>query len=308
MKYTFSLVTLSLLLILLAGCEKEKDYLAGAKAGSVNAVGFGVSNGNAIVINVDATTQSIDTLLKVFFNNSQTYASATEVTLSVDTAVLGAYNTANETAFDTMPSSVYSIAPLSIPANAKEGDAKVSIDIASLLNYGTAFGLGLKITSVQGGPGSIHKESSQIVVIIRVKNKYDADYAVTGFFFHPASPRPIAMTKHLSTVGAHTSQGDIADYSTSFQFDIEGSSLTNWVPENGAASASGFMTLDNPAAYDYSEVTSEVPGAGEWLSSTYNNTYSEEGTPTFWMHYGYKSGGAGQETYTRQAYEKWVRQ
>ena len=307
MKYTFSFITLSLLVIILAGCEKEKDYLAGAKAGSVNAVGFGVSNGNAIVLNVDATTTSIDTLLKVFFNNSQTYSSATNVTVTVDTAVLSAYNNANGSTFDTMPSGVYSIAPLSIPANAKEGNAKVSIDISSLLSYGTAFGLGLTITSVQGGPGSIHTENSQIVIIVRVKNAYDADYTVTGFFFHPSAPRSIALTKHLSTVGAKTSYAGLGDLGSAFLFDVDGSALTNWVPQ-GAPAASGFMTLDNPAGVDYSSSAPNNPGAGEWVSSKYNNTYSTEGTPTFWMHYGYKSGGAGQETYTRQVYEKWVRQ
>ena len=306
--------TLAALLFVIAGCQKDQDFLAVAKSGATPAIGFGLSNIDALSIGVDASTVELDTTIKVF---SSSTGSAATVTVAVDTTIVGSYNATNGTSYDYMPASVYTFpASIAIASGAKEGDAKLSVNISKFLSFGTEFALGLSITKVSGGPGAILTDHSKLFILIQVKNPYDADYSVTGFLFHPSSPRAIKLTKHLTTAGAVTSYTDFGDLGGSgyqLQFDVSGTNnLTNYVALGATPAKSGFMTLDNPGAVDYSSAAPNNPGTAPWISSTYNNTYSPS-TSTFWMHYGYYSAavplaGTGQVTYSRQVYEKWVRQ
>lgn len=126
----------------------------------------------------------------------------------------------------------------------------------------------------------------------------------TGYFFHPAGSRAVNMQKFITQVSTNTYQvslGDLANYS--FQFDVDATNhLVNWVAlENTPVSpSSGFMTTDNPGGYSY------YPGSTQGFDdSTYNNTY-DPATKTFYLHYGYEVGSAGEPGYARQLYEKYV--
>jgi hypothetical protein len=312
--------TIASLLFFVAGCQKDQDFLSVAKSGSSPNAGFGYSNLDALSIGVDASVTKLDTNLKVFVG--ATYGSATTVTIAVDTSVVGDYNASTGSALDYMPAAVYTVpASISIPSGAHEGDGKLSVDITKFLTYGTEFALGLSITKVTGGPGAILTDHSRLCIVIQVKNPYDADYSVTGYLFHPTAPRSIKLTKHLTTSGAITSYTDLGDLGTSgyqFQFDVSSANkLTNWVSVGAtpAAPKAGFMDLTVPL--DFSGATTPPPanglqGGAIYNSTIYNNTYNPSSS-TFWMQYGYYSAGTplpgtGEVTYSRQAYEKWVRQ
>jgi hypothetical protein len=305
------------LVVAMTGCQKDIDVLATAQAGAKPAVGFGLSNIDALSIGVDAATTQLDTAIKLFANST---GSAATATVAVDNTIVDNYNTANGTSYDYMPTSVYTFpASVSIAAGAKEGDGKLSVNITKFLTYGTEFAVGLSITNVTGGPGAVLADHSKLFILIQVKNPYDADYAVTGYLFHPSSSRAIKLTKHLTTSGAVTSYGDVGDLGGSgyqFQFDVTAANkLTNWV-SGGATPAppkAGFMALDNGGGYDFTTGNAPTnPGTAPWQASTYNNTY-DPASSTFWMHYGYYSAGTplpgtGEVTYSRIVYEKWVRQ
>jgi len=307
------------LVMAMTGCKKDIDVLATAQAGATPAVGFGLSNVDALSIGVDAATTKLDTAIKLFSSSS---GSASTVTLAVDNTIVTDYNTANSTSYDSMPSSVYTFpTSVSISSGSKEGDAKLSVDIAKFLTFGTEFALGVTITKVSGGPNAVLSDHSKVFILIQVKNPYDADYTVTGYLFHPSSSRAIKLTKHLTTSGAVTSYGDVGDLGGSgyqFQFDVSSANkLTNWVSGGATpvAPKAGFMTMDNPGGLTMMASGAAVnpqPGSSPYVVSTYNNTY-DPSSSTFWMHYGYYSGGnplpgTGEVTYSRLIYEKWVRQ
>jgi hypothetical protein len=302
------------------GCQKDIDVLATAKAGATPAIGFGFSNLDALSIGVEASATQLDTTIKIFSSSS---SSAATVTVAVDTSIVGSYNADNGTEYDYLPASIYTLpTSVAIPANSKEGDLKLSVDITKFLNFGTEFALGLTITKVTGGAGAILTDHSKLFVVIQVKNPYDADYSVTGYLFHPTASRAIKLTKHLTTAGAITSYGDVGDLGASgyqFQFDVTSANqLTNWV-SGGATPAppkAGFMALDNGGGLDFTAAANGVaptnPGTAPYTVTTYNNTY-DPSSSTFWMHYGYYSAGnplsgTGEVTYSRLVYEKWVRQ
>ena len=177
----------------------------------------------------------------------------------------------------------------------------------SALDLSKVYGVAFKLTTVS--EGVINELSKELVVAIIIKNAYHADYTVTGLFFHPSAPREIAASKSLSTLGAARCRAQVGDLGGwNFDFDVSGTSITNW-GGNGATPAppsAGFMTADNPGRTDFSAAAPYNTGVAPFNHATYGNTYNAA-TKTFWMHYGYAGGSTGQNGYTRQIYEKWVR-
>jgi len=137
-------------------------------------------------------------------------------------------------------------------------------------------------------------------------------YNVTGYAFRSTADAYIGVQKSLNYLGIDPATGFpkyYVDYgllgdSYQFSFEVDSSNrLTNWQTFVGlpAPPAGGFMTADNPG-----KTTIYPDTTHGYVSSTYNNTYNPV-TRTFYMHYGYSTtGGAGQNTFDRQVYEKWV--
>lgn len=234
------------------------------------------------------------------------------VKLQLNPQLIDNYNTANGTAFVELPSNAYTLLDdiNNVTFAAGEAIKEVRISVTqSLLDLSQAYALGISLTDAGGGV--VNTSLSNAVYNIGVKNAYEAYYTTTGFVFHPSAPRPLDDVKYLSTVGSTRCLAPLADlYGAGyyFYFDVDGSNaLTNWDCTPVAPPSSGFMTADNPGAVDYSAAAPDAPGTDPWVQSTYNNTY-DPSTMTFWMHYGYGGGSTSQTGFTRQFYEKWVRQ
>lgn len=288
------------------GCDKEDDWLEGARAGGKDGVGFGETFINGLPVYALPDAGNIEEPIKVFLSG-KTYGSEINVSITGDPSLVDAFNAANGTSIKKAPAGLYTLpGTIKIPANSKEGSATGSLNITGLfnLNEGFVFAIGLRIGSIQGGTTYALNGHDRLVLIVTIQNEYDADYAVKGYFIHPSAPRAIAATKHLYTVNASRCEGELGDLGGSnfyFAFDVDASNkLTNWgaVGATPPAPQSGFMTLDNPAG------VGTYPG-GEFTHANYNNTY--DGNGVFLMHYGYATGAAGQAGYTRQVYEKWTK-
>ena len=234
------------------------------------------------------------------------------VKLQLNPQLIADYDTLNGTSFIELPAGSYTLLDdinnITFPAGEAIKEIKISVN-QSLLDLSQAYALGVSLTDAGGG--AINTTLSNAIYNIGVKNAYEAYYTTTGFVFHPSSPRALDDTKYLATVGTTTCLAPLADLYGSgyyFQFDVDASNaLTNWDATPVAPPSSGFMTADNPGATDYSAAAPDAPGTDPWIQSTYNNTY-DPATRTFWMHYGYGSGSTNQNGFTRQFYEKWVRQ
>lgn len=197
-----------------------------------------------------------------------------------------------------------------IPKGAKEVDLPITLNKANL-NLSLQYGLGFEASTVS--EGVISENAKTIVVAILIKNAYDANYTSTGYFFHPTTGSSRALgpvTKHLATLGAATCQAALADLAGYyFNFDVSGTNTQSWVGVGSApaAPASGFYTADNPGAVSYDPALGVAPGTAPYVQTTYNNSYNAA-TKTFYFHYGYGVGAANQNGWTRNVYEKWVRQ
>jgi len=229
-----------------------------------------------------------------------------EVTFKEDPAAITAYNTAFGTNWVKMNSAAYSIPTLKVTIPADQNEAYIPVmvfpDKVDLTKNNI---LAFSITDASGEVVSTNYQT--VLVPMLIKNEFEASYGVTGYFFHPTGPRGINLTKYFATVNASRVEGQLGDLAGwGFRFTITGAALSAWEASGAtpAAPASGFMTADNPGAWAYPGP--EFPGTAPWVQTTYNNSYNAA-TKTFWLHYGYATGAAGQNDYSRNIYEKWVR-
>lgn len=247
---------------------------------------------------------------------------AGSVSLELDNQIITDWNTANGTTFEPIPPGLFTIDGPTLNFDAGVFNLVVKFtpnpeDVG--WDYGKAYALGVKLTSPSTGY-EITGGESQAVIAVVVKNAWEANYAVSGYFFHPGAPRGIADSKDLLTVGPSTSEAGLGDlYGAGFYFNFDVSltnTMTSWVPVGSTpdpgvpSGSSGFMTMDNPGGTDYSLAFTQdgvACGDAEYNFTNYNNTYNPT-TMTFSMHYGYRAVVVGTEAvYTRQCYEKWVK-
>jgi hypothetical protein len=265
----------------------------------------GNGGGNSLSTSFDIKTTPTDYFIIVNYAAANANANDIKVTLAVDQATLDKYNKTNEDEYELLPPAAYNMpASITIPKGARKVEYHIQFN-TTLIDPSGHYALPLKIVDASGN--TISGNFGTLNILVAIKNAYDADYATTGYLFHPSSPRALKDTKHLATVSINTCQAGVGDLYGSnyyFNFDVSGTSLTNWVAVGSTpvAPASGFMNADNNL---YDPAAAEHPGVGEWKASTYNNTY-DPATKTFYMHYGYN--GTAPNGFTRQIYEKWVRQ
>lgn len=299
------------------GCVKDtgfdnQQYGIKDPAGQPVGISFpwaSTSEPTLISINPSTTAQTVEAPT-VNLEADQPAPTDLHVNLVAKPSLVAAYNAANGTNWLAMPATNYTIPSLKVTI--KKGERlsalKITVSTTTGLSFSDIYGFGFSIASIDEAGYTIPSNLKDVLIGINVANAYAATYKVTGYFFHPSAPRAINMYKDITTVSAtrsRTELGDLGGAGYIFEFDVSGTSLTNWgaVSATPSGTQSGFMTADNPGGTVYA---SPVPGTSGWVSTTYNNTYN--GSNTFYMHYGYAAGGNGQNTYTRQVYEKFVRQ
>jgi hypothetical protein len=262
----------------------------------------------------DAT---IDTLLAVHLSAKNHVGDVTfHLGLGTSDPAYVAFMTAHPE-YTLMPSNLYTFDSTVIIQNAgvlTTANLPISFKTASVDANGNYLFISnkyvLPIIIKDAGSYSIASNFRMIIMRVLAKNEFDADYTVTGWFFHPTAGRAINTTKHLSTISATAVQGGLGDLGSPFIFNIDNNQAI-WVsgPYTSTSSSNGFMTADNPGGTDYSDPSNggHLPGDATFNTTIYNNTY-DPATKTFYLHYGYNaSNAAGQNVYTRQIYEKWVR-
>jgi hypothetical protein len=264
---------------------------------------------------VSSSTPTSLQLVFVNLSSGQVAAEDVHVNLVPNATLVADYNADPTTnpKLSILPPSLYTLSPVkvTIPKGATSGKLMLNIPNPSLIDASKNYGFGYSIGSVDEPGYTIAANAKNVLAAINIKNIYDATYDVTGYFFHPTAPRGIDMEKTLATLSptsCATAVGDLGGAGFLFNFSVTGTTLGGWNLPAGAATpappASNFMTADNPGAIVYTGIT---PGTNGYLQTTYNNTYNAS-TKTFYMHYGYGVGSTGQNGYSRNIYEKWVRQ
>ena len=233
---------------------------------------------------------------------NQTQTTPVVATLALDPDSLATYNATNGTSYTMMdPASYTTPANNQVTIASGKTIATFAIHInETLVDFSTDPILVFKLTTATGA--AIASNLSVIVLPIKLRNPYEGNYTVTGYFVHPSAPRAIpGITKSLATITAIRSEGQVGDLGgDNFQFDVDPitNKVGNWQATGGTSAASGFINGIDNATGD-----PNYPGA-PYLFTTYNNTY-DPATHTFWLHYGYNGTNPA---FSREIYEMWVLQ
>jgi hypothetical protein len=327
MKKHINLFCILLVAVGLSSCIKQDPTFNPAQSNAV------VQLGDPSSINVFASTafpynvynQSFDIVPSVVYNIPVMYTGGDNapqditVTLAFNQAALDAFNIYQgypltapgyippSSALATIPS--YTVV---IPKGQKTAYLPITFKTTSF-SFSTGYAYAFTIQSASYGVISSNFKTA--IYVVGAKNAYEANYTTSGYLFHPSSPRALSGTKYVYTLGLNTCYegvGDLGGSNYYFQFDISGSTITNYVPigSTPAVPASGLMSADYPSPSGSNGFPSAAPlspGTAPYTVATYNNTYVAA-SKTFFLHYGYASGGNGQSTFTRVVYEKLVRQ
>lgn len=292
--------------LILAGlnsCLKDRNYSATDFSQVKNVVDLPVTGFQAIGLNIKPAPE----VIKIYVELGGPLPNKdVEVTLAYDSVALDNYNTAIGTGYIQLADSSFTLPSLKVTIKKGERLGYLSLSVISTkVDLSVAGALAFTIIDAQGI--SIANNLKSVIYAFVVKNEWDGDYTVTGWFFHPSAGRAINTVKHLSTINGARVQGGVGDLGSTMQFDIINNIATNW--SSSGFTSSNFMTADNPGGADYSSASNGgfLPGDAKYNKTIYNNTYDPT-TKTFYLHYGYRNGVVGdQNVFTRQIYEKWVR-
>jgi Domain of unknown function (DUF1735). len=304
MRITINNICLLIITTSIVSCLKNgNNDIDLSTAGASVYLPLAASNSNRIVSFSFTGVPSATIPFYINLASPNTLTNNVTATLAIDSGYLNSYNTINSTSYQVMPDSDYTVLngwDRTIPAGQRLDSMYVKFDFTKM-----------NPTKSYIFPVTIKNASVSIEQWNHLMINFPVSYTVTGWFFHPSAGRVINITKNLSTINDIRVEGQIGDLGAvyPFQFDIINNILTNW-SSNAPLNSSGFMTEDNPGSVDYSDPSNggHLPGDALFNKTIYNNTY-DPATKTFYMHYGYQNGASvDQNGYSRQIYEKWVRQ
>jgi len=199
------------------------------------------------------------------------------ITLKSLPAAIDKYNDDNDTQYELLPTSLYTISSTKVTADGS-GNLTAKFAPGDFQNYftiklnGSKFDLSKKYALAyiitNAGGLTIHAASKDtLFTFFAIKNKYDGEYHSTGTFHHPtAGDRAIDRDKTLTTAGATSVSTEIGDIGGSMTLTVN--EATNEVTVSGNVSATQPLL--------------PVPG----LTSTY-----DPATKSFILNYRYLGGG-----------------
>ncbi|WPV01132.1 DUF1735 domain-containing protein [Mucilaginibacter sp. cycad4] len=161
-------------------------------------------------------------------------------------AAIDKYNENNDTEYELLPTSLYTISSAKVTADGS-GNLTAKFPPGDFQNYFTIklngakfdltkkYALAYKITDAAGL--NIHDASKDtLFTFFAIKNKYDGEYHSTGTFHHPVNgDRAIDRDKTLTTAGATSVTTEIGDIGGSMTLTVN--EATNEVTVSGNVSA-----------------------------------------------------------------------
>lgn len=284
-----------LLCVAFAGCLKDKDF----ENGSIQSTHTNGSTPQVVEIKLTATNASnfftlavdnsnADTTVELVPINLATSDAAPQdlhVTVSLDSALVNAYDTANGTDYATPSSNMYTITDpvVIIPKGSHTGYVQLKFKPVDFI--GADWALGFRITAIQESGYTISGNLNTGITVISIKNQYDGNYQANGYFVHPSVGGPFSTQVDLFTSGP-----------------------TSVIMENGQPYASGTLGVypqltvgaslgNNVYAVTVTDPTGSLPLFTAPTEPGYVNRY-DANTKTFYINYGYTTSAPREATDT----------
>jgi hypothetical protein len=262
-------------------------------------VGFPAGSRPKTDIGVDITSdpQVTNDLFVVNLFSGNPAGSDITVTLSDNTtALLAAYNAANNTNIEPLPTNVYNVpSTLVIPAGQRFAQVPLTVLNTTSLDPAVQYAIGITITDVTGGL-RIATNLDDMFIVFGVKNQYDGRYNAKGKFYHPSYPfYPFNTTVEMHTTGPNSVKmyfPPFDDYLNPFATAPNGTGLTGF----------DFQDPDfnvNPTTNKVTSVVNVsvggtvVYGMGLGFDNAGYDSRWDPATQTFYVCYGYNLAAGG---------------
>lgn len=220
-KIMFSFIAI---VVFLGSCIKEKykiDYtdntsrpIAEFLKGDADAASAGL---NSLALDFNTAFAEVD-LTEIGTDIRSEFSGDLKIDIVKDNALLTAFNIANGTAFDPLPTTAGDLVTSSYSVNSTKKIVKVRVRIKSSELLGNAYALAIRISAAS--QGEISKLRKVYIVEVKVKNAYEADYDSKGVRTSHGGPTaaapvtgtfPWSFVKTLATVNANTCELETAD-------------------------------------------------------------------------------------------------
>ncbi len=291
---------LAAMTVAFTGCLKDKGFengTYGINDPDTQPPGVGFPYGSKAKVdfglNVTTTPQTVGDYVYVNLESGVPASSDVHVTLSNNsTALVNAYNAANGTTIQVLPTAIWSVpTSLTIPAGGRGVGTVVTVTNTTALNPNIRYAVGITITAVDGGY-RIADNLKNVLIVFNVKNAYDGKYTLTWTNYHP-SANP-GYTGSTTSVEMHTSGPDKNKIWWPAAFAAFG---FGYCPPSVLSGGLSTFTLQEPE-YTVNQTTnavtvfnSYVPAASIYgMSNVFNSRY-EPAIKTYFVKYGYGSGG-----------------
>jgi Domain of unknown function (DUF1735) len=298
------IIALSLLLSTMAvafsGCLKDKGfdnnrYGINDPDTQPPGVGFplGANAKNAVGIDVSGTTQVLDGLVYVNLESGIPTPADVKITIANTTAAqVAAYNTANGTSIQVLPSALWTVATaLTIPAGGRNVQVPLSVTNTLTLDPNISYAIGLTINSVDGGV-KIADNLKNLFLVFGIKNAYDGKYTLLGQNYHPtaAASFPTFTTRvELRTTGPNTVKifwPALGGYASPASLNGSLTAFAGQEPEITINTATSKVSVQNVAT---GATTFYTMGQG-FNNAGYDHRW-DPATKTIYANWGYNMGG-----------------
>ncbi len=232
-------IILTVLSITVPGCLKDSDYDNGSIQ-SVHTIGGApkiielklTANDASNFFVLSVANSPNDTTVNLVPVNLATADAAPQdlhVTVTLDSTIIDAYDTANQAAYTVPPPGSYTILNpvVTIPKGSHTGYVAIKFSIPDFL--GQSYALGFRITKIQEPGYIISGNLSTGMVPIGVKNQYDGIYANTCTILKSGAPYnstggevPLATT-NANTVATGTLGNYFGPYDCEFTINSDNS-------------------------------------------------------------------------------------
>ena len=273
-KNIFKGLIATLCVVSLSSCLKNKneqpDFSSTTPVVEIP-VGSPVGDGSVNSLSTSLIQQDTpsDYIYYINYAASSTKPTDIKVTLSVDPAVLAAYNAAHTDApLTIVPSNAFTMpTTITIPANQRRVQVPVKF-VSTALDPAISYGLPVIIKDASGEV--ISKNFGSVVIKVAVRNKYDGKYTLKGYVFREGDTGGLTgyfkgLSRDLPSNGANA---------VNF--------AQNWADGGGAGGIDGLTISVNPTTNKVTMKSTANATLGN--DPAYDNRY-DPATKTFYISF-----------------------
>jgi len=245
-------------------------------------------------LDVSASPQVVNDMVYVNLESGKPASSDVHVTLTNTSATqVAAYNTANGTNIQVLPSALFSVATaLTIPSGGRNVQVPITVSNTTGLNANLSYAIGLTISAVDGGY-KIAENLKNLLIVFSVKNQYDGKYTLRGQFYHPTQSPGFdwfTVGVQMHTTGPNSVKMYVPAFGGYYHPGLFGGSLNAFSAQEPQYTVN---PSTNAIVVNNTDATGPVYAMGIGFNNAGYNSRWVPASQTMYSNHGYNLGAGG---------------